>query len=645
MQMKQHSRGLSAFQRTVLFGLSIVIPQMAFGVPTVKTVPWVPTDPSIPHDTYVGKSVTLKGTSDVFGVGNAVTYDWNFGDGSPHASGNVLAANQYAIEANHTYVGAVGTNWTAVLTVTDASGSSSADYLVTMRTNDLTSNVNVSIDEGLWYLHKTMQRYLVGVIPEGDWDNIAPGTCTGFACDNQNNSQAINASNLQAFEVNGHLENGPASNPYTETVARGLKRLFSQLAAEALPAGNSKTLNFAAPPSCPASPCSYNPDSNGNGLAIYPGNSGSGTAFYQGGQFIDAIVATGTPAAVTTTGPANVIGRSYLSIVQDMVDGYAFCQYSFSPGGSWLYTCNQGRDNSVAQWAAIGLLGAKSFGVSIPAIVLDANKVALATSQQANGIFGYRDTNPLWGPFATTPSGMVQLTLDQIGRGTASWDHAESYMRDNFDNSIAGCGADPVCAAATNPKSYTYGLFSFTKSMLLHSPGGVLTPITLLQSSSGSGKPPIDWYAAEASAGATSDGVARTLVNRQNAAGYWTAHSYYTGHYPFETAWSIIMLRRSVFVACVSNLGGRGTPSGRAPARIDLTWTGIGNVDHYNVLRGTVNGGPYSLIGNSTITAYSDTTGLANGNTYYYVLQPFNSAGSEICQSNQASIPIPAGGR
>ena len=105
------------------------------------------------------------------------------------------------------------------------------------------------------------------------------------------------------------------------------------------------------------------------------------------------------------------------------------------------------------------------------------------------------------------------------------------------------------------------------------------------------------------------------------------------------------MLRRSVFVACVSNLGGKGTPSGRAAARVDLTWTGIGNVDHYNVLRGTVNGGPYALIGSSTITAYSDTTRLANGNTYFYVLQPFNAQGSEICQSNQASIPIPAGGR
>jgi len=449
---------------------------------------------------------------------------------------------------------------------------------------------------------------------------------------------------VQAFEVNGHLESGSASNPYTETVARSLKRLFSQLAAGAIPA--TKTLSYAAPPTCPVAPCTYNPDVNGNLLAIYPETTANNNRqFYQGGQFIDAIVASGTPAAVTITGPANVIGRTYLDIVQDMVDGYNFCLYGASPGGSWYYSCNGFADQSVSQWGAIGFVGAESFGASVPNIVLDANKVWLASSQQANGVFGYQSNSPLWGPYATTPSGMVQLAMDKVGRGTPSWDHSESFMRDNFDNSIAGCGGDPQCAAGLNPKSYTYGLFSFTKAMLLHNPGGVLTPITLLQSSSGSGKPPIDWYAAEVSSGATSDGVARTLVNRQNAAGYWTGHSYVSNHYPFETAWSIIMLRRTVFVSCVTNLGGKGTPSGRAAARVDLTWSGINNVDHYNVLRGTALGGPYVLQGSSTITAYSDTNGLSNGSTYYYVLQPFNSAGSEICQSNEAVISVPAGGR
>jgi len=96
------------------------------------------------------------------------------------------------------------------------------------------------------------------------------------------------------------------------------------------------------------------------------------------------------------------------------------------------------------------------------------------------------------------------------------------------------------------------------------------------------------------------DGVARSLVDRQgiNAGypptaavptnGWWYGHSYASNHFPFETSWSIIMLRRTVFVSCVNNLNGRGTPSGRAPARIDLTWTGIPSAVLTSVLRDRV---------------------------------------------------------
>jgi len=117
--------------------------------------------------------------------------------------------------------------------------------------------------------------------------------------------------------------------------------------------------------------------------------------------------------------------------------------------------------------------------------------------------------------------------------------------------------------------------------------------------------------------------------------GWWYGHSYASNHFPFETSWSIIMLRRTVFVSCVNNLNGRGTPSGRAPARIDLTWTGIPSAGSYNVLRGTVSGGPYAPVGNTTVTAFSDTSGLVNGQTYFYVLQPVSSGanGTTICQS------------
>jgi hypothetical protein len=60
----------------------------------------------------------------------------------------------------------------------------------------------------------------------------------------------------------------------------------------------------------------------------------------------------------------------------------------------------------------------------------------------------------------------------------------------------------------------------------------------------------------------------------------------------------------------------------------------------YNVLRGTVSGGPYTLSGNAVLPAFSDTNGLVNGGTYYYVVQPIDAAGGVICQSNEAAIAI-----
>ena len=51
--------------------------------------------------------------------------------------------------------------------------------------------------------------------------------------------------------------------------------------------------------------------------------------------------------------------------------------------------------------------------------------------------------------------------------------------------------------------------------------------------------------------------------------------------------------------------------------------------------------GPNTLIGNSIAAAFSDTGGLTNGSTYYYVLRPVDQSGAEVCHSNQAIITIP----
>ena len=515
--------------------------------PVVKVAPFDPNNPLTPHDTYSGKSITLKGTSDAFGA--TIQYTWDFGDGSPVQTGNVIGSGvpsgttrrNDAIDATHVYTGATGTFITARLTVRNtavAADTTTVEYFIEIRNKTLPVEVNVAIDEGLWYLHKTMNRSVVSGANVGDWLACPFGTCLATSGNYSNT-----AANVHAFLVNGHLEGGNPSNPYTETVARGMKRVFQLLTTSAIPSSQTNPRG------------TFNPDTNGNG---YGARVNQGTELYQGGMFMDAIIAARTPNMVTTTGNApsggnpGILGRTYKSIVQDMVDYYAYCQYDGFSGaialGGWRYSCQDFPDNSAVQWAAIGLLPAeRELGIPIPGPVEAANEDWTTYSQAAAGNFGYTSSAFLsaWGPFAVTPSGMVQLAWTGIGRGNTKWDRAETYIRDRFGN---------PAGALNNPKDYYYGLFSFTKAMLLHDSNDdqVAEPITLLQSTT-SGVNPIDWYGAERNlanpeTANNTDGVARTLVNDQNALGYWTAHNVSSLQYPFETAWAIIMLRRTVFI-------------------------------------------------------------------------------------------------
>jgi hypothetical protein len=380
--------------------------------------------------------------------------------------------------------------------------------------------------------------------------------------------------------------------------------------------------------------------------------------------------------------------------IQDVENGYARGYpygYNFGQGGGWWYSCVMGNDGSVSQWAAIGLIaGERGFGLSVPPIVKDANNLWVTAAQDVQssaptkdswvygagtyepngfGALGYNGSTyytSAWGPFATTPSGMVQMSLDGIGRtinnadgdvGTNATDqrfnNAETFYADNFCNATSG--------GATNaPRAYYYGMFSLTKSMLLHNPGGSLSPIQYLRTQTpnvftNASQPTnntIDWYAALSSAhGGTDncDGVAQTIIDdivpTSTGSGYWYSNDYESAQSQYDTAWALIMLQRTVFVTCVNNLVGSGTKGNALkPAEIDLSWTGIPNVTGYNVLVSTTNGGPYTQVtyggGTTKQTSFSDRSGLTNGDKYYFVLQPVNASGA-VCQSNQATIVVP----
>jgi len=740
------------FLSIILMLLAMLVAPTMYGASlTVLTVPWVPTSPLSPHYAYpinptTEVTVTLQATvPSLVGSSDSYTVVWQFGDGSSNVT--FALTNPYDISTTHQYPAsaAPGTAWTATVTVTDNTNpaTGSAKYYVTQQPNNLSSRVNVAIDSGLWYMHQTMWRNTTTVgsntVNWGGWDTQTYNcpTVNGNAYDCYYYG-SINAENVQAFEVAKHFASGPATDPYTDDVARALARMFVSLntlanvvdtfkynpavvnytCSNGVP--NSSTnptypycgtgtqiLYNAGATSCTSPPCTVTYDGNKNGQMIFS-NDGSGETIYTTGPFIDALVASGTPNATAPTGtPAGgglpgILGQSYKDVVQDMADWYSGCQwyddydlgnpapgYSgytrgggwSASGGGWLYGCQQGDDNSTSQWAAIGLIGAtRGFGLALPKAVQDFNSVWVTNSQDVQspmptgtdpfavgdnyGSFGYRGNSYAWGPFATSPSGMVQMSLDGVGRTTNAAFGDSTTAPDQRFNSAETFYADNFCNSSTsayyNPKAYSYGMFSFTKSMLLHDPNGVLSPIKYLRTetsgvfpgnvSTGTPVNELDWYGAVSPANGGSDpcdGVAQTLVGLQqnptygSADGHWYGNDYSGAQFPYETAWSIIMLNKTVFVACVSNLAGRGNASGPGGAQTNLSWSAQSNATGYAVLRSSTNGGPYTQVGTTNLTAYRDAhDGLIAGDTYYYVVQPVQGT-TEICQSNQATIKIP----
>jgi cellulose 1,4-beta-cellobiosidase len=86
------------------------------------------------------------------------------------------------------------------------------------------------------------------------------------------------------------------------------------------------------------------------------------------------------------------------------------------------------------------------------------------------------------------------------------------------------------------------------------------------------------------------------------------------------------------------------TGSGTAPAHsVSLSWNASSGAVGYNVYRGGVSGGPYTIINPSldASTSYTDTT-VSAGTTYYYVVTAVNSSSVESGYSNQATAAVPS---
>jgi hypothetical protein len=85
-----------------------------------------------------------------------------------------------------------------------------------------------------------------------------------------------------------------------------------------------------------------------------------------------------------------------------------------------------------------------------------------------------------------------------------------------------------------------------------------------------------------------------------------------------------------------------GTGVAAVQHNVALTWNSANEAVGYNVYRGTVSGGPYTMV-NSTLdgtTSYTDNS-VASGQTYYYVATSVDINSNESAYSKQTTAVVP----
>ena len=522
------SRLFAAITSCSILVITLGITSSAYAdAPIVTTVPGDANNPTIRHPVIAGRPVTLKGAVDAASVG--ANYSWDPGDGGAAYTG-VVGADHWAVWAEHNYAGNAGDFFTATLTVdntVDPVGT--ATFSIVLRADTVPNRANAAIAESLWYMHRTQTRFDGDeTAVEGLAESIIPMAVWLYPVTGGQTTVSSQSATINAFEANGHRQNGDASNPYTETVRRGLSTIIARLAAETIA---PQTLN-----SLDANPRDDNPDSNGNGLGIaLDGRTLRGVRShdepYQLGMVMDAIVASGTPGTIATTGPVDVIGRSYGDIIQDMVDWYAMAQSDNVSHGGWQYNpfnnSSGSQDNSASGWAATGITAAEDlFGSTVPAWLKTRNQNGLEFTDQESdvsdndGIHGYNSTGPIWGAYGTTGAALVQMSMNSITATTSAtpderWVRTENFFRRHFDDAATG----------NNFKNYYYGMFNFAKAMRTAKPAAVTIIGTVTGAAEGgigcgpsaacaaNGSNVLDWYNHPTS------GLAQTIVSYQTTTG------------------------------------------------------------------------------------------------------------------------------
>ncbi|MCC6442884.1 MAG: PKD domain-containing protein [Armatimonadetes bacterium] len=317
----QDASGLAATEDPTVVGVN--------AGPTVLDKPFVNVMPTYPAWPGKGENI-VWGNVKWAGVSSG-RYRWDFGDGSPAVEGIVKdnpdeTAGERSprfIWLRHEYT--TLNTYTATLTVTDDSGLSDSDQVqIVVQPVSTDARAKAGVEDGLRWLYLQQEG-------SGRWNQ---GTYWG--------SPVFTAFATLSFENNGHFASSNLERDiYADTVRNGINWLLNNKAKAGLTGENAVY------------------DQNQNGYGYYWSYHSS---VYETGMVLMALA-------------ANTEERSpaYAAIIQDVVDLLIYAQYR---DGGWRYGWHgSGSDNSVSQWAVLGIEAATgcAFNAKVPSWVLDAS--------------------------------------------------------------------------------------------------------------------------------------------------------------------------------------------------------------------------------------------------------------------------------
>ncbi len=520
------------------------------------TVPWVPTNPSLPHITYAGKAVHLKG---IARYGSPTQFKWDYGDGTSKAwtaiggTANVNP-NVYDLGVTHTYNGNIGQLYIATLSI--ATGSvgtpgniATATYPIKMQQcssttttdpNQMDVCVAVAEDEALWNMHVSMSRSRyadgasttsVGGSPDsnasaadyyqryGNWGSDTPGSCA----------------TLDAFQLHGSkpIQTNYDVDPYVEDAMRSTAWMIHQMRILSI------TGSLGTGPDGGTNVADLTSDRSGVGVYISDGND-----IYTGGICAAAFSSSGLPGIVAKNGPAHVYGKTFGYIAQEMVDWFAWGQNdgTGSTAGGWLYTANSGSaDGSTNQWPIIGMSAAENnMGATIPGFVRAQipyflNTIHNTTAGSTYGAYGYSSAGQH--PNIAKTSGGI-LTHFFLGNGNSYPDVQKGLGFLYSDWSTSPSGWDHYNLGTS------YAMYDVMKAMSAANPK--FTRITKWdQTNNVQASNSFDWYYTPA--GQTQTGLATNIVPRQASDGSWSDSVNTNGiSSRLATAWDELILAKAV---------------------------------------------------------------------------------------------------